>query len=148
MVDSLQVVRFWHGGFWHLVWGKLTSCKFYFFLFLNPVYIFQISSVFITKVLQGFIINTRTSTLKIETTHKTVPDTRHATLKIETTHKTVPNTRHATLKLETTHKTVPEIPDMPGMGEKKKKKPWFQDQSGMLKSWYWHNTASNQHQLQ
>jgi hypothetical protein len=61
--------------------------------------------------------------LKIETTHKTVPDTRHATLKIETTHKTVPNTRHATLKLETTHKTVPEIPDMPGMGEKKKKKP-------------------------
>jgi hypothetical protein len=40
--------------FWHLFWTNLTSCNFSLFLFLTPLYILKIYSVFINKVLQGF----------------------------------------------------------------------------------------------
>ncbi len=61
MVDLLQAIDFWHEKiqptyyrqsifymerFWHLPWANLTSCRFSFFLFLIPMYIFQISNVF------------------------------------------------------------------------------------------------------
>jgi hypothetical protein len=48
--------------FWHLFWANLMSCKFSIFLFLIPLYAFQIYSVFINKVLQGcIIINLKTA---------------------------------------------------------------------------------------
>ncbi len=68
--ESLQVVGFWYGKirltyykqstfdmdrFWHLVWAKLTSCKFSLFFFLIHLYIFLIYGVSINKVLQGCI---------------------------------------------------------------------------------------------
>jgi hypothetical protein len=31
--------------FWHLIWANSTSCKFSLFLFLIPLYIFQIYGV-------------------------------------------------------------------------------------------------------
>ncbi len=56
MADLLQWSIFDMETFWHLVWSKLTSCKFSLFLFIIPLYIFQIYDVLINKVLQGYII--------------------------------------------------------------------------------------------
>ncbi len=41
--------------FWHLVWANLTSYTFALFIFVIPLYIFQIYGVLIKKVLQGCI---------------------------------------------------------------------------------------------
>jgi hypothetical protein len=72
MANLLQAIDFWHGEirptyfkqsifameiFWHLVLANLTSYKFSFFLFLIPLYIFQIYSVFINKILWCCIVN-------------------------------------------------------------------------------------------
>jgi hypothetical protein len=53
--DLLQASILDAKRFWHLFWTNLMSCNFSLFLFLIPLYIFQIYSVFINKVLQGCI---------------------------------------------------------------------------------------------
>ncbi len=64
----ISTVDFWYGiiwptyykqsnfdmnRFWHLVWANLMSCKFSFFFFLIPLYIFLIYGVSINIVFQG-----------------------------------------------------------------------------------------------
>jgi hypothetical protein len=46
MAEILRTIIFDMERFWHLVWANLTSCKFSLFLFLIPLYIFQIYGVF------------------------------------------------------------------------------------------------------
>ncbi len=45
MAKILQMIIFDMEKFWHLIWANSTSCKFSLFLFLIPLYIFQIYGV-------------------------------------------------------------------------------------------------------
>ncbi len=66
MVDLIQTVDFWDGEFWRVLatWHAVT----FLFSFLKiPLYIFQIYSVFISKVLQDFI---NKETILLRTRHE------------------------------------------------------------------------------